>query len=457
MDLIASSDPEDERRFRKREYMIRSILEWPVRKQLVGETSILNRARIKVLSYALNLKIVTTTLLLIFYQLEHYRLQAIRAAILLGIVVVYYIAVASGFQWRKAAHAAMLIFMVIIWTNLYYFQKGFDLVTLQYLVVVTVAAFYGLGNRWGVIYSSLAVVPFIAYVLLGHHLAGYISWGPQGSGRITIAIQLFQNFTLIVLINYFFFSSFYDTISDLDSKTVELRSSLEFLEDSRRKLEREYTHQKHLIASISHDIKSPLRFLMTTTGRLARNHPDLSTVRAISQSSYRLYHFMKNLLEYTEFRYKNTNVHFTYLDVNEMVEQKFAIFTQDAEVNANRFVNAVTPGVIIKNNAQLVSIILHNLIDNANKATNGGTISVTYQDFREELHLIVNDTGPGMEGTVSEWINSEAKQLPANENAAQNFGMGLLIVKEISTLIRARLHVKPNQPIGTSVHIIFSK
>ena len=437
--------------------MIRSILEWPVRKQLEREPSILNRARIKVLSYALNLKILTTSLLLVFYQLEHYRVQAIRAAVLLTIVVIYYIAVSNGFQWRKAAHAAMLIFMVIIWTNLYIFQKGFDLVTLQYLVVISVAAFYGLGNRWGIIYSTIALVPFIVYVLTEQYLGGYISWGPPGSGRITIAILLFQNFTLIVLINYFFFSSFYDTINDLDAKTGELRSSLEYLEDSRMKLEREYTHQKHLIASISHDIKSPLRFLMTTTGRLARNHPDLTTVRAISQSSYRLYHFMKNLLEYTEFRYKNSNVQFTYLDLNEMVEQKFAIFAQDAEVNANRFVNGVTPGVIIKNNAQLVGIILHNLIDNANKATNGGTISVTHQDFREELHLIVNDTGPGMEITVSDWINSEAKQLPANESTSQNFGMGLLIVKEISTLIRARLFAKPNQPIGTSVHIIFSK
>lgn len=457
MALIASSDPGGEERFRKREYMIRSILEWPVRKQLEGEKNILNRARIKVLSYALNLKILTTTLLLIFYQLENYRLQAVRSAVLLAIVVLYYIAVSRGFQWRKAAHAAMVIFMVIIWTNLYIFQKGFDLVTLQYIVVVSVAAFYGLGNRWGIVYSTIALVPFIMFVLLGRHLDGYISWGPHGSGRITIAILLFQNFTLIVLINYFFFSSFYETIHDLDARRDELRVSLDSLEESQRKLEIEYVHQKHLIASISHDIKSPLRFLMTTTGRLARNHPDLATVRAISQSSYRLYHFMKNLLEYTEFRYKNLNVQFTYLDLNEMVEQKFAIFMQDAEVNANRFVNGVSPGVIIKNNPQLVSIILHNLIDNANKATNGGTISVTHQDFREEVHLIVNDTGPGMESAVSEWINSEAKQLPADESTSQNFGMGLLIVKEISTLIRARLFAKPNQPIGTSVHIIFSK
>lgn len=437
--------------------MIRSILEWPVRKQLEHETGILNRARIKVLSYALNLKICTTTLLLFFYYLEDFRVQVIRSAVLLAIVVIYYIAISRGFHWRKAAHAAMFIFMTIIWSNLYFFQKGFDLVTLQYILVVSAAAFYGLGNRWGVIYSTMAVAPFLADVVMGQYLSGNIAWGPQGSGRITIVIQLLQNFILMVLINYFFFSSFYETINDLDARRDELRVSLESLEESQRKLETEYVHQKHLIASISHDIKSPLRFLMTTTARLARSHPDLSMVRAISQSSYRLYHFMKNLLEYTEFRYKNSTIQFNYLDLNEMVEQKFAIFTQDAEVNANKFVNLVMPGVIVKNNQQLVSIILHNLIDNANKATNGGTVSVTYEDFREELHLIVNDTGPGMESTVSDWINSESKQLPQSESAAQNFGMGLLIVKELSALIKARLLAKPNQPAGTSVHIIFSK
>ncbi|GGN04955.1 hypothetical protein GCM10010967_44970 [Dyadobacter beijingensis] len=437
--------------------MIRTFLEWPVRKQLKDEPTILNRARIKVLSYALHLKILTTALLLIFYILENYQLQAIRSGILLGIILIYYVAISTGYQWRKAVHAAMLIYLVIIGTNLYFFQNGFDLVTLQYVVIISVAAFYGLGNRWGIIYSTIAIVPFILFVLLGHHLGAYISWGPEGSGRITISILMFQNFTMLVLINYFFFSSFYDTISDLDARTGELRHSLVNLEESRRKLETEYVHQKHLIASISHDIKSPLRFLMTTTGRLARNHPDLSTVRAISQSSYRLYHFMKNLLEYTEFRYKNAGVQFTYLDVNEMVAQKFAIFIQDAEVNANRFVNAVPPGVIVKNNQQLVGIILHNLIDNANKATNGGTISVTHEDHRGELHLIVNDTGPGMDASVRDWINSDSRELPGSGNAAQNFGMGLLIVKEISTLIRARLLAEPNSPTGTSVHIIFAK
>lgn len=437
--------------------MIRSILEWPVRKQLREEFNILNRARIKVLSYALYLRIFTTALLLIFYIAENYRLQAIRVAVLLGVAMVFYAAVTMGFQWRKAIHTAVLIFMGIIWTNLFIFQNGFDLVTLQYVVIVSICAFYGLGNRWGLIYSFVAIAPFILYALLGHHLGMNIPWGPAGAGSFTIMVLLFHNFVFLVLINYYFFSSFYETISDLDARSSELSASLAFLEDSRKELETEYIHQKHLIASISHDIKSPLRFLMTTTGRLARNHPDLPTVRAISQSSYRLYHFMKNLLEYTEFRYKNDGVYFSYLDVNELVDQKFAIFMQDAEVNANEFVNGVQPGVIIKNNLQLVSIVLHNLIDNANKATSGGLISITSEDFRDELHVIVHDTGPGMDASVSSWINSDARELPASEDAKQNFGMGLLIVKEISTMIRARLLVKPNLPVGTSVHIIFTK
>lgn len=437
--------------------MIQKILEWPVRKQLKDETNLLNRARIKVLSYALYLRIFTTTLLLLFYLIENYHMQAMRVGVLWCIAAAFYTVVMLGYQWQKAIHTAILIFMAIIWTNLFAFQNGFDLVTLQYVVIISICSFYGLGNRWGIIYSVVSIVPFVLYVLLGHHLGANIPWGPQGSGRVAVALLLFHNFIFLVLINYYFFNSFYDTISDLDARRGELRASLENLEDSRRKLEMEYIHQKHLIASISHDIKSPLRFLMTTTGRLARNHPDLPTVRAISQSSYRLYHFMKNLLEYTEFRYKNARVQFTYLDLNEMVEQKFAIFTQDAEVHSNRFVNGVTPGVIIKNNQQLVSIILHNLIDNANKATNAGTISVTYQDFRDALHLIVSDTGPGMDTTVRDWVNSDVQDLPVADNAEQKFGMGLLIVKEISKLIRARLQAVPNEPSGTSVHVVFAK
>lgn len=437
--------------------MIRSILEWPVRKQLEGETNILNRARIRVLSYALYLRLFTTALLLIFYIFENYTFQALRMGVLLAVAIVFYIAVTLGFQWRKAIHTSILIFVSIIWTNLFIFQNGFDLATMQYVVIVSICAFYGLGNRWGSVYSVVALFPFILYVLLGHHLGTQIPWGPTGSSRVTIAILMFHNFVFLILINYYFFSSFYETIQVLDARSDELRASLAYLEDSRTKLETEFTHQKHLIASISHDIKSPLRFLMTTAGRLSKSHPDLPTVRAISQSSYRLYHFMKNLLEYTEFRYKNSSVQFSYLDLNDLVEQKIAIFAADAEAHTNEFVNGLAPGTIIKNNLQLVSIVLHNLMDNANKATNGGIISINFSDFRDEMVLSVNDTGPGMDPAVRDWINSDEKQLPTSESSSQNFGMGLLIVKEIATLIRARLYAEPHLPNGTSVHIIFSK
>ncbi|MEO6285876.1 MAG: HAMP domain-containing sensor histidine kinase [Dyadobacter sp.] len=433
-----------------------SFLEWPVRKQLALETNILNRARIKVLSYSLHLRLVTTGMLLVYYMSENYQQQASRIAILMGIAVVFYVALAMGCDWRKAVHVGIMIFLMIILSNLFIYQKGFHLVTLQYVVIISIYAFYGLGNRWGIIYSLAGVIPFVLYILFESDLGTDIPWGPEGTGKVTVTILLFHNFFFLVLINYYFFTSFYKTIDALDARTMELTASLDYVGDSQKKLEAEFVHQKHLIASISHDIKTPLRFLMTTTGRLARNHPDLPTVRAISQSSYRLYHFMKNLLEYTEFRYKNTTVNFTYLDVSELVDQKFEIFASEAESNSNTFTNSITPGVILKSNQQLVGIILHNLIDNANKVTNDGTIEVTYQDFRDTLHIIVNDTGPGMDARIMNWINSDHK-LPGPEHNPQSFGMGLLIVKEISNLINAKLFAERFDPTGTSIHIIFPK
>ncbi|MCE6987538.1 HAMP domain-containing sensor histidine kinase [Dyadobacter sp. CY323] len=433
-----------------------SFLQWPVRKQLAEETNTLNRARIMVLSYALHLKLLTTAMLLASYTMHDYDSEAIRVAVLMVIAVLFYIAVSLGCSWRKAIHAAILIFMLIVWTNLLSFSNGLHLVTLQYMVIISLCSFYGLGNFWGLIYSFGTVLPFVIYLLTGHTIGSGIPWGPPGAGHFAIAILLFHNFVFLVLINYYFFNSYQKTIRELDARTMALTASLSSLEEARESQEQEIAHQQHLLASISHDIKSPLRFLMTTTARLARNYPDLPTVRAISQSSSRLYNFMKNLLEYTELRYKENGMNFTYMDVNELVSEKLAIFATEAESNSNVLVNHVPPGVILKNNPQLIGIILHNLIDNANKVTQGGTVTVSCEDLRNELLLNVSDTGAGMDRRIMNWVNSDVK-LPGSEHNAQSFGMGLLIIKELTRLVHARLVAKPNSPAGTSVHIIFSK
>ncbi|TLV02289.1 sensor histidine kinase [Dyadobacter luticola] len=433
-----------------------SFLEWPVRKQLAQEKNNLHRARIKILSYALHLRLVTTALLLAFYVIQDAKVQIVRISVLLAVAILFYIVVSMGANWRRSIHAAVLIFLTIIWTNLFAFEGGLNLATLQYVAIISTCSFYGLGNKWGLSYSGLAITPFILYIILGHSVGLMVPWGPEGSGNFGLAVLLFHNFIFLVLINYYFFNSFYDTIQALDSKTTELTASLNSLEQSRVRQDDELRHQKHLLASISHDIKSPLRFLMTTTARLARNYPDLPTVRAISQSSSRLYNFMKNLLEYTELRYKNSVLNLVYLDLNELVQQKFEIFVTEAEGNSAMLVNHVLPGVILKSNPQLISIILHNLIDNAIKVTYDGKITVSCTDHRNELHLTVTDSGTGMDPRIMGWINSPSK-IPGTEHNAQSFGMGLLIVKELSSLVGAKLLAEPNLPSGTSVHIIFSK
>lgn len=433
-----------------------SFIDWPVQKQLAGETNALNIARIKVLSLSLHLRLITTTILLVFYILENHAVQTKRIGLLMVVVILYYVVLRLGLKWKKAIHMAILIFLVIIWSNLFFYKEGFHVVTLQYVVIISIYAFYGLGNKWGLFYSLVAILPFFIYMYLEHQLGAAIPWGPMGVSKMTVAILLLHNFFFLFLINYYFFNSFYSTISALDARTTELTSSLSYLEESQRKLESEFSHQKLLLASISHDIKSPLRFLMATTGRLAKSNPDLPTIRAISQSSYRLYHFMKNLLEYTQFRYRNTRVTFNYLDVHELVDQKFAIFMAEADSSGNEFINTVSQGVILKSNLQLLSIVLHNLIDNANKVTSRGTIEVTHIDYRDSLHLIVKDTGPGMEPAIIRWINSDEK-VPGAGLDPDSFGMGLVIVKEVSALINARLLAESDKTQGASIHIIFQK
>ena len=433
-----------------------SFLDWPIAKQLSEEKNPLSITRIRALSYSVHLRLLSTSILLALYIVDGNILEIKRVGFLMLVVVLYYIALARGLHWEKAIHIAIVIFYGVILSNLFVLENGFHLVSMQYVLIISIYGFYGLGNKWGAFYALGAMLPFLIYMFMENHFGVPIPWGPQGASMLTIMIQLFHNFFFFFIIHYYFFNSFYCTINALDNRTTELTASLAFLEDSQKKLEAEFTHQRLLLASISHDIKSPLRFLMTTTERLARTNPELPTVRAISQSSYRLYHFMKNLLEYTKFRYRNTLVKFSYLDVYELINQKFAIFAAEADSNANTFINAAEQDVILKNNLQLLSIILHNLIDNANKVTHNGTIEVAYIDDRETATLVVKDTGPGMDPLIIKWINSDSK-VPNGGLDAESFGMGLVIVKEASALINARLFAEPNGEQGVAIHIILQK
>jgi signal transduction histidine kinase len=117
----------------------------------------------------------------------------------------------------------------------------------------------------------------------------------------------------------------------------------------------------------------------------------------------------------------------------------------------------VPPGIYASFNYDALKIILHNLIDNALKYSNG-EINVRLFETQEEVILEIADQGPGIPNNELKSIFQKFYRI-GNENTrkAPGTGVGLYLVKKFAEIQKAKVFVKNNIPKGSIFAVHFNK
>lgn len=86
--------------------------------------------------------------------------------------------------------------------------------------------------------------------------------------------------------------------------------------------------------------------------------------------------------------------------------------------------------------------VLDNLVGNAIKYTDGGTVTVSLSADRDQIHLSVADEGRGIPEQDRETLfNAFYRTRDANESAVPGLGLGLYIVQELVTAHDGEIHI----------------
>lgn len=240
-------------------------------------------------------------------------------------------------------------------------------------------------------------------------------------------------------------------------RTAHLNQTLLALQDSEKKLERQIYIQSRLVASISHDIRTPLKFIASTARKfsdqikISKYELVKESADSLYQTANDMYFLLENLIGYSKTQVKGNQTVFVSVSLQELVEEKFNLFKGVFAEPASIYVNQVSSDIIILTDPYLLSMILHNLIDNASKYASKGEITIHTQYINNHLHLIVSDQGAGLNNAYADWL----MQPPTEDERAliAHHGLGLLIVKEFSALLNISIVVE-NQK-GTRIHLIF--
>jgi signal transduction histidine kinase len=134
----------------------------------------------------------------------------------------------------------------------------------------------------------------------------------------------------------------------------------------------------------------------------------------------------------------------------QMLRSKVQVLARDAGVEFKTDVSA--EGILRNREANLISLILYNLIHNAIQATpRGKKVTLSFRSFQDKISCEVRDEGSGM-------ADLRQKELfkPCRSSKEGGSGIGLAISKQLANCIGADLELRESNSDGSLFVLIFS-
>jgi CheY-like chemotaxis protein len=168
----------------------------------------------------------------------------------------------------------------------------------------------------------------------------------------------------------------------------------------------------------------------------------------IEKSSLRLLNIINDILSISKIESGENDTRISSFNMNEMVEDICSSFkTEVDQKNLKLSFTGMLPGQqsVVRSDKDKVSAILNNLIKNAIKFTDKGSISVGYFKNKNELKFYVKDTGIGVSMDKVDVIFERFRQ--GSESLERNYegaGLGLSISKGYVTMLGGRIWMENN-------------
>jgi len=211
-----------------------------------------------------------------------------------------------------------------------------------------------------------------------------------------------------------------------------------------------------LLASISHDLRTPLATIAGGAATLAGNLDALSVAdrqalaNSVSEEAAHMCERITTLLELVRLETGAIKPRFEQYDLAELVGS--ALHRLEARLRHHR-VRIELPEALplLQVDGRLIEQVLENLLDNASKYTPAGSeIGIGARVLRTQIEVSVEDNGPGLPGSDPE-ILFEKFQRGAAESADGGIGLGLAICRTIVRLHNGRIWGENRSPHGAAL------
>ena len=241
-------------------------------------------------------------------------------------------------------------------------------------------------------------------------------------------------------------------------KQLELRRANKRLNIQSRHLHEKNEINQKLLFIIGHDVRSPLSSLkglidLFKSGAITEAEM-LGIISHISNTLTTADTLLHDILQWAASHQEN-GVEKEPIDLNELPRSILSNNALEFNRKKNKVKNLIPTGASVSFDKNILLFVLRNLLLNANKFTEAGTISIesTYRDH--SLILSVKDTGQGMNsGQLDQLFNWRKRSSGTGTRGEKGSGLALLLSQDLLKKNGADILVESKEGKGSTFSIV---
>ncbi|PZX92973.1 hybrid sensor histidine kinase/response regulator [Flavobacterium aquariorum] len=222
---------------------------------------------------------------------------------------------------------------------------------------------------------------------------------------------------------------------------------------AKNKAEEASKARSEFLSTVSHELRTPLNAINGITHLLLEEHPKKSQMHYLSSLKFSgnyLTNFINDILEINKIESNKLEIEYINFNLKQLLGDIQNSLKEIATVNNNKFIlkiDSAIPENLIGDPTKLSQIFM-NLINNALKFTNNGTVNVfarlrNYQNENATIFFQIIDTGIGIPEDKLKTVFESFSQGSVEINRKfGGTGLGLTIVKKLVRILGGRIRLK---------------
>lgn len=241
---------------------------------------------------------------------------------------------------------------------------------------------------------------------------------------------------------------------ELEQEVFQRKQTQEELLNAKHAAEEANRAKSTFLANMSHELRTPLNAIIGYSEMLEEETRDsgkienVQDLKKIQGAGKHLLSLINDVLDLSKIEAGKMGLHLETFDVSQVIEEMVTTLQPAAAKNANSIHVHLAENVsVMKADITKVRQILFNLLSNACKFTDRGTISVDVDQMKVEgkewIQFRVSDTGIGISAKQKENLFHEFAQ--ADASIARKYGgtgLGLAITHRFVQLMNGQINVE---------------